>query len=340
MKAKVKYRNVTFFDVAIDSFIIDHSDIAEFHSGKVLCTIIDSASVLEVNSNRIILDSLNRSKTINGFEFLQDRILRFQPPYLLVYSKSPQRYALLDCKKNCIISDTHQFGKYIFNEYIVDGVGDSEFIKVRSILINKEILKFNLSDLNNWLDGNIEKPYQVSEFCGIHENTLVCTLNSGAILLLDIHSGDVKRFLPDAKFPRQLYAKKGAPHIYVGLFSQRYIEVDVLKGEIIKDISIESQLKAIKGISEGDRCWFSVGFSILYDDKIYFLAETNFVGVFDPASEKIVDFHEFEFDKSKGQQLRGGKENLQVREGKIYCLDTLGNLYELQSDKIGAKNLT
>ncbi|MBK9192450.1 MAG: hypothetical protein IPM77_13630 [Crocinitomicaceae bacterium] len=164
MIARVKYRNVTFFDVAINTFIIDHSEIVEFHSGKVLCAITDSASVLEVNSNRIILDSLNKSKTINGIEFLQDRILRFQPPYLLVYSKSPQKYAILDCNKNCIISETHQFGKHIFGEYIVDGVGDSEFIRVRCILINKEILKFNLSGLSNWLDGSIEKTIRYQSF--------------------------------------------------------------------------------------------------------------------------------------------------------------------------------
>ncbi|MBL7898319.1 MAG: hypothetical protein JNJ99_07275 [Crocinitomicaceae bacterium] len=239
--------------------------------------------------------------------------------------------ALYSLTEKRIIFEQLNLGDVIFDNFILSGKGKNE-INVFSIVNLETLSKLNLGNVMISTDTS-EKPHQVSEFCGIHENTLVCTLNSGAILLLGIQSGEVKRFFPDAKFPRQLYAKKDEPHIYCGLFSRRYIEIDILKGEIIKDISIEDQLRAIKGIPEADHCWFSVGFSVLYDDKIYFLSETNFIGVFDPATGKIIDYHEFEFDKSKGQQLRGGKENLQVKEGKIYCLDTLGNLYELQSDQ-------
>ena len=53
--------------------------------------------------------------------------------------------------------------------------------------------------------------------------------------------------------------------------------------------------------------------------------------IFNPETLKIEDFHEFDFDfRSKAQQLKGGSENLQVKDNKIYCLDTLGNLYELE----------
>lgn len=195
----------------------------------------------------------------------------------------------------------------------------------------KFISSLSLSIFGKWLDGAEEKSFEVDVFSGIYENTLVCNLNSGAVLLIDIHNPQNNILLPEARFPRKMYAKAGAPHIYSGLFGRRYIEVDVTTGQMVKDVSLEAQLRQIKNIPSEQPCWFSIGFSVLHDGFYYFICETNFIGVFNPQTCIIEDYHEFDFDKKQYQQLKGGEENLQVKDGKIYCLDSLGNLYELET---------
>ena len=43
---------------------------------------------------------------------------------------------------------------------------------------------------------------------------------------------------------------------------------------------------------------------------------------------KVIDFYEFKFE-NKHTMLKGGKENLQVKDHSIYCLDNQNNLYTL-----------
>jgi hypothetical protein len=231
-------------------------------------------------------------------------------------------------KKTISINDLA--GNRIFYDYSVGQIGRTDYLFVIHIPSKTKITNFPLSKLGTWLDGAIEKPYQVVEFSGIYEKTLVCNLNSGAVLLLDIENAQSFTLLSEARFPRKMYPKKGEPNIYIGLMGRRYIEIDVISKKLIKEVSIEQQLRNIKNIPDEQTCWFSISFSVLYDELYYFICETNFIGVFDPREGKIIDYHEFEFDKKQYQQLKGGEENLQVKGGNIFCLDTLGDLYELE----------
>ena len=196
-----------------------------------------------------------------------------------------------------------------------------------SIGNNMTISTFPLSTLGTWLDGEIEKPYELSEFCGIWKNTLVCTLNNGDVLLVDIEKGEVIRRFEETNLLRNLHQKSNGSPIFWGLNFMSFVEINVSNGELLRKLKLEDYLRDY--FERSSLVAFNTAISL--KDLFYFQASTNIVGIFNPVTAQIMDYHEFDFDKSKGQQLKGGKENLQVKDGKIYCLDTLGNLYELES---------
>ena len=203
-------------------------------------------------------------------------------------------------------------------------------INVTSLDSNVDYFSFPLSTLGTWLDGAIEKTYQVAEFCGIYENTLVCIMTNGAVLLLDIEKGEVKAFFKDAKVKGGIFQKEENSPLFLGLKHYTFIEINAESGELLKQVDIQSELKRVANIPKESQCWLSVGTSIYQDGLFYFYGDPNLIGVFDPISEKIIDYHVFDFDKKQHQQLKGGVENLQVKDGEIYCLDSLGNLYVLE----------
>ena len=203
-------------------------------------------------------------------------------------------------------------------------------IKVTSLIKDEDYLSFPVSSLGTWLDGSLKKPYQVSEFSGIYNKTLVCTMSSGAVLLLDIEKGTVKQFFKDAKVRSGIFQKEENSPIFMGLKHYTFIEINAETCEMLRQIDIQEELKRVANIPKENPCWLTVGTSIYQNGLFYFYGDTNLLGIFDPITEKIIDYHWFDFDKKKHQQLKGGIENLQVKDEKIYCLDTLGNLYELE----------
>jgi hypothetical protein len=188
---------------------------------------------------------------------------------------------------------------------------------------------FDCSTLGNWLDGAIEKAHQVLEFSGVFENTLVCTMNSGAILLLDIETGQSKQFFKGAKVRAGVFQTKENSPIFQGLKHYTFVEINAESGELLRQVNIEHELKRVAEIPEQSPCWLTVGTSIYHEGLFYFYGDKNFLGVFDPITEKIVDYHWFEFEQ-KGTQIKGGVENLQVKGKEIYCLDTSNTLHVLE----------
>ncbi|HBG69278.1 MAG: hypothetical protein A2W93_02210 [Bacteroidetes bacterium GWF2_43_63] len=334
MKYRIIQTGINFFDLEINLMISNRKNILSIDTHLELTSIEDASKILSFNNEVVVLDSLNNGFLVGNGKFLQERILSYVNPFLLVYNKNPQYYAVYNKNLELILKDVHNFGRTLISSYIIDGIGASSNIRISNLNELEKTSAFPLYSLGTWPDGAVEKPYQVNEFCGIYNKTLVCTLNSGAVLLLDIEKGEIVKFIENAKFPRMLYVDNENENIYKGLFGRRYIELDVNIGVITREVIIEDQLRKLKGINDETVFWASIGRSYLYDGLFYFGIETNDIGIFDPVSAKVVDYHEFEFDKSKGQQLKGGKENLQVKDGIIYCLDTLGNLYELESEKL------
>jgi len=119
--------------------------------------------------------------------------------------------------------------------------------------------------------------------------------------------------------------------IFCGLYGYSFVKINATTGEILNSIDLKPLWKELGRNS--DEHYVYIGVCIYHNGLLYFL-NRNTVGIFDPSTCKIIDFQEFEFDCNQGQQLKGGKENLQVKDGKIYCLDTLGNLYELESNAV------
>lgn len=101
---------------------------------------------------------------------------------------------------------------------------------------------FQLSTLGTWIDGAIAMPYQVSEFSGIYENTLVCTLNSGGVLLLDIEMEKLNHFLRRQNTWWSFSKKPDSP-IFIGLKHITFIEINAGTGELLRQVDIEEELK-------------------------------------------------------------------------------------------------
>ncbi|MBK7129130.1 MAG: hypothetical protein IPH66_07200 [Crocinitomicaceae bacterium] len=195
----------------------------------------------------------------------------------------------------------------------------------RTVVIPNAIFSFYLSTLGTWHDGPIEKSYQVADFCGLCQNVLVITMTNGDVLFLDIEKGEVRAFLKDAHVARNLQQINGS-NIFQGIYGYTFLEVDAESGTVLRKMDLKEEWKRVGRESDINY----IGVDVVSEGLHYFIANTNIVGVFNPKTLHIEDYYEFDFDKKQHQQLKGGKENLQIKEGKIYCLDTLGNLYELE----------
>jgi hypothetical protein len=214
-------------------------------------------------------------------------------------------------------------GNVILNNYVVDGIG-KKYISIFSVNKKTTMSSFTLYSLGSWLDGEIEKPYQVSEFCDIYNKILISTLNNGDILLLDIEKGEPIKLFKETKIIGGLFQKEENSPIYIGLKFKTYIEINIEKAEIIKKIDLEQYFKQKFNRST----LVPINTTIYQNELIYFIADTNIVGVFDPNKTEVIDYYEFNFE-NKQTMLKGGKENLQVKDNNIYCLDNQNTLYTL-----------
>lgn len=329
MILKSKRTSVNAFSIETQAYIQNSKYIKDINNDLVVCIIEDANRILSFNNELIITDSLNKAYKKNGDLFLNERIIDIINNYILVYNKSPKYYAIYDNSLSCLFSESNGFGRQVFGKYIVAGIGDAENVLIRDISKNKIICSFKLESLGTWLDGSVNTSYCVAEFSGIYESTLACTMTNGAVLLLDIEKGEVKAFFKEAKVRGGIFQRENNDPIFLGLKHYTFIEINVETGELKRQVDIQNELKRIANIPSQSPCWLGVATSVFVDGLFYFIGDTNFVGVFDPVTEKIIDYHWFEFDKKQYQQLKGGIENLQIKDGKIYCLDTLSNLYEL-----------
>ncbi len=230
-----------------------------------------------------------------------------------------------------IVCSSSMVGDVIFDDYVFAGLGDTEisYYKIQSEPVP---YTFSLSNLGTFKEGILEKEYKVMEFSGLYKNILVCTLNSGSILLLDIEKGEVHSFFDMVGVRKNMYAKSEGSPIYYGLSFRTFIEIDVEKGKIIRKIDLNAQLKQLVNIPEDKSNWSAVGTAIYKEGLFYFNAE-NYVAIFDPKIEKIVDSYSFNNDNVT---VRTGTEYLQAKDGKVYCLDTSNTLHILEREYIGS----
>jgi hypothetical protein len=200
---------------------------------------------------------------------------------------------------------------------------------------SNEILEFNIvQNLQKWkysLETLLpfeyaEQKIKVIEISGLFNNHLVCTLNNGGILILDSTSGDKKYYFSNTGIVSGLFQKKENTSVFIGLKHHKLIEVDIISGEILKNIDISQHLKKLANIPNEKPCWLSVGTCKFYDNLFYFYGDNNLIVVFDPKLEKIIDHHWFKF-KDSNTILKIGNENLHIEKDRVYCLDSKNELH-------------
>lgn len=197
-------------------------------------------------------------------------------------------------------------------------------IVVFSIVQNLQKGEYNLETLLP--SEGAEQKIKVQEISGLFNNHLVCTLNNGGIIVLDITKGETRHYLPNMGIVSGLFQKKENSPVFIGLKHHKLIEVDIINGEILKNVDISIHLKKLANISSEKPCWLSAGTCKFYDNLFYFYGEKNLIVVFDPILVKIIDHHWFEF-KDVNTILKIGSENLHIEKNRIYCLDSKNELH-------------
>lgn len=316
---------IFFFSIKENVLIYANGIIANLKEKK-LGKMKDANGAFRLNNDEIIiLDDLNNPFYLSsGNSFIiNQRVSDITGKYCLTYTKKPKKYAVFD-KQNgvCLFETDSSFGRLVvLNDLIFSyNLG---IIYCHNILNKKNIFQFNLNNIK-------DKMSSILEFSGIYKNTLVCTLENGGILGVDIDKAEKVFYFPNAQLRSGLYQKEKGSPIFIGLKHWIYLELNVETGELIKKVDLRPQLKILVDIPKESPCWLSINTTKYENNLIYFFADKKYVGVFDLNKIEIIDFHQFNFIDKK-TVLKGGVESLQVKGNEIYCLDTNNDLHILET---------
>ncbi len=334
---KIKHiLEVYSFNLESELLVNYYGDILNFKEQKKYHLDNARAIIYINNKTKFILNNRNLSFLITNDNLKifdsKLRIIDNTDKHLLLYDRTNQTKLIYSFSetKNILVSEK-ELGYFINDNFLI-----TDFNSIIKLIDFSEVvlLEFPLSRLGTFKEGILEKEYKVMEFSGIYKNILVCTLNSGGILLLDIEKGEVQSFFDMVGVRRNMYAKSEGSPIYYGLSFRTFIEIDVEKGKIIRQIDLNAQLKQLVNIPEDKANWSDIGTSIYKEGLFYFYTDNNILGIFDPKTEKIVEDYQFKF-KDRYTQFKAGKENIQVKGNKVYCLDTSNTLHILEREYIG-----
>jgi hypothetical protein len=272
-----------------------------------LCQIIGGKSILITPDNSI-------------------KFSKIEFKFILLSNQKTRTESLFSLETNEIIYSDDFLGNLIYDNFLITCIAYKPEIVIKNLQDNTLISSFPLSKLGTYNHGAEEQPYKVALFAGMYQNTLVCTVQWGGVLLLDVQTGEAIKFFKEAPAVYYLYPSAEDSPVYWSLEYTKFAEIDVAKAEILRDIELRPQLDAMAiqyGIQAG---MLDIVTSVCYDGIIYFIAGGYFLGVFDPVSATIINHHYFKFHKN-GHRLRSGKEFLQVQGKEIYILDTEGTLH-------------
>ena len=263
----------------------------QFFKGKYINKIFEKFILLE-EGNQTRITEIDKIESHDGIIF-QFRIFIY----------------LIKLSKDILINSDHDFfiNKSIINLY--------------KLSTGNKIWSFDLKVLGTW--GKESKPYMIGEFSGIHENTLICTLQNGNILLLDLITGELKHIFENAKIISGLIQKENS--VFWGAKYTEFVEVDVDKQITLRQISLESEFNRMLTVTNGEPGWFAIAKSFFYDGLFYFNSD-SIIGILDPIEIKIIDFMKLELTESSVIK------DVQVNGYLIYCLETKGNLTILESE--------
>lgn len=182
------------------------------------------------------------------------------------------------------------------------------------------------SDFGTYYSGVIEREDKIVHYAGNFENHLLFSLESGGTIILDVTNGNVLKKWPTTLVTHNLQSISQGSSLFWGANHMTFIEIDAGKVMLNAQIDLTDELKRMANIPAASPNWVGVNTAIVHDSLIYFLADVNYLAIFDPAQKKIIWSHKFEFEK-KATALKGGIENFYVTTNKIYVLDNAGTLH-------------
>ena len=289
---------------AIDSYLYTNTskngDGVLINIDNKKCESFQGNYIFNIIKNKIIFGNGSETKLIS-LDHLDDGILKF--PFMIYF------IYIIKFDQDILVNSDHDFflNKSIINLY--------------KLSTAEKIWSFDLKELG--ICGADSKPYMIADFSGIHEDRLVCTLQNGYILLLDLTTGTVKHIFENAKMISGLRQKEGS--IFWGAKYREFIEVDVDKQITLRQISLESEFNRMLTVTNGEPGWFAIAKSFFHDGLFYFYSD-SIIGILDPIEIKIIDFMKLELKES------ALIKDVQVNRDLIYCLETKGNLTILESE--------
>ena len=296
-----------------------------FFNNKIYVTHWDNNySIIDLTTEKLI--ETNKSK---AFFKISESLIG------LSYIESDKEYfGLLDKENNLITKFKIQFcstqSTLVSNIWV--GLLDLHTLIGYNIFIKELLWEIPLKNLGKYKSGVEEKDYRISQFAGSYKKKILATLYNGGIMMADVETGSIIKFWPNTKLEYWLSPSKNNSHIFWGLNHKTFIEIDAEKEIIVRQIDIEKTIKESFQIPDETQLYIFVNTSRVYDGLIYFKADKDLIGVFDPSNEKILWKYKFEFGRS-GAFIPAGQDAIQVNGANLYVMDNKGTLYIFNKER-------
>ncbi|WP_276481623.1 hypothetical protein [Paraflavitalea pollutisoli] len=163
-------------------------------------------------------------------------------------------------------------------------------------------------------------PAQFSAFAGQYGQLVAITLNNGSFLLNDAETGKLRQQFNNTNVTTDMlqYAP-GSPR-FLGVGFETFIEINIEQNKVIRKIDFTQSLQQLAGETVFMRK------AKIYGNKLYFIAGTNHIGVFDIETARIEWLHKFKF-KSRNTLIPVDEAQIQLYQNKLFVMDNAGDLH-------------
>ena len=272
---------------------------------------------------RLVSD--NKVLVCNDFK-VQNGIVHFINYVYDIVDKSLRRITSIDTFSSFEQFSTLAIGK---SHVQMGGEQDEKIIAI-SVSIDTVIWEFDCKSLGPYISGIIEKENRITHYAGQFNGNLIFSLESGGTLMLDANSGNIKEYWPNTLVTYNLQSTSNSA-IFWGASYMTFIEVDADRGVLNVQFDLTEELKRMANIPAESPNWVGIHTGVIHDNLIYFLADINYLGIFDPSQKKIIWWHKFQFE-IKSTMLKNGTESFCVTNNKIYVLDNSNTLHIFEKE--------
>ena len=186
------------------------------------------------------------------------------------------------------------------------------------------------SDFGTYYSGAIEREDKIVNYAGNFKDHLLFSLESGGTLILNAANGNLIKHWPNTFVTHNLRPTLHSA-VFWGISYMTFIEVDADRGVLNVQFDLTEELKRMANIPAESPNWVGIHTGVIHDNLIYFLADINYLGIFDPSQKKIIWWHKFQFE-IKSTMLKNGTESFCVTNNKIYVLDNSNTLHIFEKE--------